>query len=122
MKKPTVKRAYDKLRAIIEHRGGRMYYQRAGFRHGAWQISLGAKARAIESTGRRLVPELDRLYIPLPRVENPTTWDDYSNELVPDAESQLLALLEEPSFRPSTGPPSSSAAGTPRRSRSSAAS
>ena len=84
-------RPYGKLRDIIERRGGRMTYERQGYRHGAWEISLDGKTAVIESTGNRRFPALDRLY--LPKVARPWTWDDYSDDLVAAAERQLLALL-----------------------------
>jgi hypothetical protein len=91
MSTETEVRAYGKLRDIIERRGGSMTYRRQGYRHGAWEISLDGKTAIIESTGSRRFPALDRLYVP--NVANPTTWDDYSDELVADAEHQLCALL-----------------------------
>jgi hypothetical protein len=83
-------RAYGKLRDIIERCGGSMTYRRQGYRYGAWKISLDGKTKIFESTGNRRLPALDRLYVP--NVRNPKTWDDYSDELVPDAERQLLGL------------------------------
>jgi hypothetical protein len=84
-------RAYGKLRDIIERRGGTMAYRRQGYRHGAWEISLEGKRAIIEATGSRAFPPLDKLFVP--QIENPKTWDDYSETLVSDAEQQLLALL-----------------------------
>lgn len=89
------RRAYGKLRDIIERHGGTMIYERQGYRYGAWEISLDGKIAIIESTGSKKFPPLDRLYVP--EVENPKTWEDYSDELVADAEHQLLALLEKQS-------------------------
>src|SRR5262245_921966 len=87
----TETRAYGNLRDIIERRGGTMTYERQEYRHGAWGISLDGKTAVFESTGNRRFPALDRLYVP--KVARPQTWDDYSDELVADAERQLLALL-----------------------------
>lgn len=87
----TETRAYGKLRDIIERRGGSMRYCREGYRYGAWEISLDGKAAIIEATGSRKFPALDRLYIP--KRPNPKIWDDYSDNLVADAEHQLIALL-----------------------------
>jgi len=87
----TKKRAYGKLRDIIERHGGSMTYQRQGFRHGAWEITLHGKSAVIPATGSRSFPTLDRLFVPV--VPTPTTWDDYCDELVADAERRLLALL-----------------------------
>ncbi|HEU6448248.1 MAG TPA: hypothetical protein VFV23_07415 [Verrucomicrobiae bacterium] len=85
------RRAYSKLRDIIERHGGIMEYRRQGYQHGAWEISLNGKRAIIEATGALAFPPLDRLFIP--KVENPKTWNDYSETLIPDAERQLLALL-----------------------------
>ena len=90
--KKIPRRAYGKLRDIIERHGGKMVYQRQGYRWGAWEISLDGKIANIESEGRRTFPKLDRLY--LPKVSTPKTWDDYRNELVPGAEGKLCSLLK----------------------------
>jgi len=84
-------RAYGKLRDIIERRGGSMVYRRQGYRYGAWEISLDGKRAVVEAMGARTFPAFDRLFVP--KVENPKTWDDYSDKFIPDAEQQLLALL-----------------------------
>ena len=86
--------AYRELRDIIERHGGTMLYQRAGYRHGAWEISLGGKKAIIEATGSQYFPQLDRLYEPDPACPNPRTWKDFSGPLVPDAEAKLLSLLQ----------------------------
>ena len=85
-------RAYDEIRTLVEQRGGAMTYERKGYRHGAWIIRLGEKSAIIETDGNRSFWELDRLYVP--QVENPKQWDDYSNQLVSDAEVKLLKMLE----------------------------
>jgi hypothetical protein len=54
-------------------------------------IKIGGNITTIEAGGNRSFPELDSLYVP--RVPEPRHWDDYSNELVPDAENQLLSML-----------------------------
>lgn len=85
-------RAYDSVRSLVERLGGSMVYQREGHRHGAWAIELGEKSLIIEASGDRSFPQIDRLYVP--RVPDPRHWDDYSDELVPDAEAKLLAMLK----------------------------
>lgn len=84
-------RAYDLVRALIERLGGMMVFQKEGFRHGAWILTLGEREKIIEAGGNRSFPELDGLY--LPKVTHPTTWDDYKNELVPDVEMKVLTLF-----------------------------
>ncbi len=84
-------RAYGSIRSIVERLGGSMVYQREGYRYGAWVIRVGEHSVTIEAGGNRSFPQLDRLYVP--RVSDPMHWDDYSDELVPDAETQLLSIL-----------------------------
>jgi hypothetical protein len=91
MNTTTKRRAYGKLRDIIERRGGTMVYQKRGYRHGAWEILLDGKRATFVAMGCKTFPPLDRLYIPA--VPNPKTWDDYREELVADAEYQLCSLL-----------------------------
>ncbi len=92
-------RAYDSIRSIVERHGGSMIYERKGYRHGAWIIRIGEKSVTSEAGGNRSFPELDRLYVS--RVPHPRHWNDYSAELVPDAEAQLLSVLRQaPEDRP----------------------
>ena len=80
-------RAYDKIRALVEQRGGTMKYEREGYEFGAWEIRVDGKTTVIEAPGVGSFPKLDRLYVP--RVKNPRGWEDYDDELVPDAEARL---------------------------------
>lgn len=84
-------RAYGELRDIIEQKGGTMYFQREGYQHGAWIISLEGKQAIAEAKGNKSIPQLDRLYVP--KVNDPKTWSDYSNDLIPNADKELLTLL-----------------------------
>lgn len=84
-------RAYDAIRVTVERLGGTMIYERRGYHHGAWVIRIGDKSATVEAGGNRSFPLLDDLYVPL--VRRPQHWDDYSGELVPDAEARLLSLL-----------------------------
>jgi hypothetical protein len=68
-----------------------MAYERSGYRHGAWVIRIGESSAIVEAGGSQSFPELDRLYVP--RVPNPGHWGDYLDELVPNAETQLLSML-----------------------------
>jgi hypothetical protein len=69
-----------------------MQYEREGHRHGAWVIRLGARSVTVQAIGDHSFPELDSLHVP--RVSQPNTWDDYSNELAPDAQRRLLEMLD----------------------------
>ena len=82
---------YRAPRDIVEGCGGSMTYEREGYPHGAWVIKLGNKEATIVAGGNNSFPELDRLYVPA--AEQPRNWDDYTDDLLPDAESKLLALL-----------------------------
>jgi hypothetical protein len=75
-----------------------MTYERKGYRHGAWVIRIGESSVTVEAGGNRSFPELDRLYVP--RVPDPRHWNDYLDELVPDAETQLLSMLGISGDRP----------------------
>lgn len=86
------RRAYGKLRDIIERHDGTMTYQREGYRFGAWVIRIGNNTKIIEATGEKSFPELDRLYIP--KIVEPKTWEDRRDELLEDAEENLLKLLK----------------------------
>ena len=84
-------RAYDLVRGVVEKLGGSMDYKREGVQWGAWKLRLGDREVTFNAGGERSFPELDQLY--LPKVTNPTSWDDYKNELVPDVEMKVLALF-----------------------------
>lgn len=84
-------RVYDLIRSLVEQLGGSMTYERQKYRYGAWVITLGEKRKVIEAGGNRSFPELDQLLEPL--VPNPRHWDDYKNQLVPDAIGRLFALM-----------------------------
>lgn len=84
-------RAYSTLRALVQRLGGSMHYDRRASRYGAWVITLQDKSLIIEAPGNRSFPELDRLHVA--KVPDPKDWSDYAEELVPDAEDRLIALL-----------------------------
>lgn len=85
------RRAYDAIRTLVEQRGGSMTFEHEGYRHGAWIIRIGESSATIEADANRSFQQLDCFYVP--RVPNPKQWDDYSNELVPDAVARLLGML-----------------------------
>jgi hypothetical protein len=85
------RRAYDKVRSLVEDLGGSMIYVRKGYRYGAWIITIGEKSEIIEAEGNQSIPKLDRLYEP--NKSDPKHWKDYDNKLVPDAEAKLLVML-----------------------------
>ena len=88
----TETRAYGKLRDLIEAHGGTMEYQKEGFQYGAWVLELDGKSLVVEATGRESFPVLDRLYVP--KVVSPKTYHDRRDDLLDDAEVDLLALLK----------------------------
>jgi hypothetical protein len=85
------KRAYDAVRAIVERLGGTMVYEREGYPYGAWVIKVAGKQATVVAGGNTSFPELDGLYVPA--TPQPRHWDDYTDDLVSDAEARLLALL-----------------------------
>lgn len=87
-------RAYDLVRTLVESLGGTMVYEKSGFPHGAWVINLGEKSKVFEAKGDQSFPELDKLH--LPKVKKPRRWEDYQNELQPDAKSRLFVTMGLP--------------------------
>lgn len=87
-------RAYDLVRTLVESLGGTMVYEKSGFPHGAWVINLGEKNKVFEAKGDQSFPELDKLH--LPKVKKPRRWEDYQNELQPDAKSRLFVTMGLP--------------------------
>ena len=85
------KRAYGAVRAIVESLGGTMVYEREGYSYGAWVIKVADKQATIVAGGNTSFPELDGLYVPA--IPQPRHWDDYTDDLVGNAEERLLALL-----------------------------
>ena len=85
-------RAYDEIRTLIEQHGGTMKYEKEGYEFGAWVIRLGGRTAIIEAPGIGSFPKLDRLDVP--KIKSPRGWEDYTNQLVPDAEAKLWAMLK----------------------------
>ena len=67
-----------------------MVYVREGYPHGAWVITVDGK-RVVQQGGEHSFPMLDSLYEP--KHANPRQWEDYTRDLVPDAQSRLLSML-----------------------------
>lgn len=94
--------AYPLVRNLVHELGGSMEYQREGYRHGAWIIRIENVQVAVEASGNRSFPQLDQLHVPA--VPEPVTWDDYAQELVPDAKIRLLKLVGvNDGYEPLTG-------------------
>ena len=87
------RRAYGSIRSLVERLGGSMAWAKRGYRHGAWIITIRDKRLVIPASGQQSFPSLDRLLVPL--AADPKTWNDYTNELLPDAETRLLAMLRD---------------------------
>jgi len=98
-------RAYGSIRSLVERLSGSMVWVKRGYRYGAWVITIGDKRMVIPASGNQSFPRLDRLLVP--KATDPRTWNDYSNELVPDAEARLLAMLRD-SSTPERFPPDQS--------------
>jgi hypothetical protein len=84
------RRKYKEIQQIIEQAGGEMLYERAGAPGGKWTVTLRGHVREFLSNGAGF-PELDRLYVP--KVREPAHHSDYTKQLVPNAEAQLMKLL-----------------------------
>ena len=84
------KRAYDKLRTIIENHGGKMAYVKG---HNYWEVCMNGKIARAHGTGGKSFPDLDKFFVPT--IPNPSTWDPYKNELVPGAEASFLAWINQ---------------------------
>jgi hypothetical protein len=67
-----------------------MSYERTGAPGGRWIVALQGRTREFLSNGAGF-PELDRLYVP--NVNEPAHHRDYTNQLVSNAEAQLMKLL-----------------------------
>ena len=72
-----------------------MTWHRAGYRYGAWEIVLDGKRVVVEAMGVHSFPALDRFYVPSPETATPKTWDDYEDDLIPDAEEQFIAWIQQ---------------------------
>jgi hypothetical protein len=87
------KRKYDLVRTMVEEHGGKMWYERKGQpAGGAWMISYQGYEKAFPTVGH-LFPGLDDLHVP--KVQFPKSWDDFKNELLPDAWEKLVDALKQ---------------------------
>ena len=86
-------RAYGSIRSLVEHLGGSMVWAKRGYSHGAWLITIADRRVTIAASGKQSFPQLDGLLVPLK--PDPKTWNDYTNDLLPDAEARLLAMLRD---------------------------
>ena len=87
----TDHRAYGSVRSLVEGLGGSMVWAKKGYRHGAWIVTIADKRMVIPALGEQSFRQLDGLLVPLK--PDPKTWNDYTNELLPDAEVRLLDML-----------------------------
>ena len=87
----TDHRAYGSVRSFVEGLGGSMVWAKKGYRHGAWIVTIADKRMVIPALGEQSFPQLDGLLVPLK--PDPKTWNDYTNDLLPDAEARLLDRL-----------------------------
>lgn len=86
-------RAYGSIRSLVERLGGSMAWAKRGYRHGAWIITIRDKRLVIPASGNQSFPSLDGLLVP--KATDPKTWNDYTNDLLSDAEKRLLAMLRD---------------------------
>ncbi len=86
-------RAYGSIRSLVEGLGGSMVWAKQGYAHGAWIVTIRDKRMVIPASGKQSFPQLDGLLVPLK--PDPKTWNDYTNDLLSDAESRLLVILSD---------------------------
>lgn len=85
------RRPYEELRAIVEQEGGQMRFEREGqAQGGAWIVTFRGKVTVFNSNGSGF-PPMDKLYIP--RIPEPQSYRDYSNQLVEGARDKWIRML-----------------------------
>ena len=94
---------YRELAVIVEAEGGEMYFERKGQPlGGAWFARLPDGPLHVFYSNRRGFPDLDCLY--LAKVRNPQHYNDYTNDLRPDAKQIWLDRLRSDPDAPFTPP------------------
>jgi hypothetical protein len=87
-------RAYGNLPCIMERLPGGGLDPEGEGRNTVWKFRLyGEVFKELPATGNHNLPELDQFYKLKPGVKNPTTWDDYSDDLIDGGEEKFLAWL-----------------------------
>lgn len=92
---------YNKLEVLLKELHGRLEYVKEDQK---WMVSVpGYHPKMFHCDGRGGVMQLDKLFVlkdrSAHRISYPPVADDYTNELVPDAREQLLAMLK-PKLKP----------------------
>jgi hypothetical protein len=87
------RRVYEEVRALVESRGGVMKFEKEGYQWGAWIIRMNGNEFIAKSNGTGF-PDLDQLYEPKPGASNLNDWRSYTTILKPNAQEQLLQLIE----------------------------
>jgi len=90
-------RAYRKLRELVRVHGGRMDYLKKGYQWGAWRIELGGRVGIFPSVGARTF-KFDPCY-KLMKGRSGKTWNDFHNELEPEALERLRRFIASAEVR-----------------------
>ncbi len=86
-------RAYELVVELVTEIGGDMDWRPGGDGGGGtWEIDLHGKVARIPCHDQR-INALDGLYVP--KVAEPSTWEDYEQQLIPGAFWRLVDLVRE---------------------------
>ena len=80
---------YKKIQNIVEDNNGTFEYESEGSDGGTYHITINGHSEMYSSNGRGHIPELDGLYVPTK--VNPTSWNDYKDELLSDGKEVFLS-------------------------------
>ena len=91
--------AYNLVRDMVSDHGGTMDYIKKGEGHdGSWLIKVAGKHTYFQVRERRC-PGIDELHVRKPGLIT-NTWDDFKNELLPNAWELLLNNMEKEVYYP----------------------
>lgn len=95
--------AYNLLRDLVAEHGGSMEFVQEGEgTGGSWLISVAGKRTYFPCQGQRF-PGIDELHVRKPGLRT-NTWEDFINELLPNAWELLLKHMNEPIYGFSSDP------------------
>lgn len=99
MNTSTYREAYNLVRAMVaEHGGSMVRIQKGEGTGGSWFIKVAGKQTYFPIKNRRC-PGIDELHVRKPGLIT-NTWDDFLNELLPNAWEILLGNMEQEVFYP----------------------
>jgi len=96
----TYRPAYNLVRDMVSEHGGTMVYIKKGEgADGTWFVQVAGKRTYFPVKDRRC-PGIDELHVRKPGLIT-NTWDDFLNELLPNAWDLLLENMKYPVFHSS---------------------